>query len=409
VEVDDFDMSLFASFQGDAQHRNRNLEIPGLVLTHHPGMTLYGRMSLSDAALKRNTQAIAKPLARPFALLQWYDRHRRRLPWRAAPGEMSDPYRVWLSEIMLQQTTVKAVGPYFEKFVARWPDVTALGNASQDDVLRMWAGLGYYSRARNLHACAVAVAREHGGIFPDTEEGLRALPGIGPYTAAAIAAIAFDRRTMPVDGNIERVVSRLFAVEEELPQAKPLIQQLAATLLADSRAGDSAQALMDLGASICTPKKPACSLCPLNEDCTARAQGTQETFPRKAPKKSGTLRRGAAFVVTRSDELLVRSRPEKGLLGGMTEVPGSDWLAGQDDATAKQQAPVLKGLSRWQRKVGVVTHVFTHFPLELVVYTAEAEACTRAPAGMRWVPIATLAGEALPNVMRKVIAHALGL
>jgi A/G-specific adenine glycosylase len=219
---------------------------------------------------------------------------------------------------------------------------------------------------------------------------------------------------MPVDGNIERVVSRLFAVEEELPQAKPLIQQLAATLLADSRAGDeksragdSAQALMDLGASICTPKKPACSLCPLNEDCTARAQGTQETFPRKAPKKSGTLRRGAAFVVTRGDELLVRSRPEKGLLGGMTEVPGSDWLAGQDDAAARQQAPELKGLSRWQRKVGVVTHVFTHFPLELVVYTAKVEDRTRAPAGMRWVPIATLADEALPNVMRKVIAHAL--
>ena len=354
--------------------------------------------------------------SRPTLLLQWYDRHRRRLPWRAAPGEASDPYRVWLSEIMLQQTTVKAVGPYFEKFVARWPDVTALGRASQDDVLRMWAGLGYYSRARNLHACAVAVTREHGGVFPDTEEGLRALPGIGPYTAAAIAAIAFDRRTMPVDGNIERVVSRLFAVEEELPQAKPLIQQLAATLLADSgcgdetsRAGDSAQALMDLGASICTPKKPACSLCPLNEDCLARAQGTQETFPRKAPKKSGTLRRGAAFVVTRGEELLVRSRPEKGLLGGMTEVPGSDWLAGQEDATAKQQAPALKGLSRWQRRVGVVTHVFTHFPLELVVYTAKAEARTRAPAGMRWVPIATLAGEALPNVMRKVIAHGLDL
>ena len=176
--------------------------------------------------------------SRPILLLAWYDRHQRRLPWRAAPGEASDPYRVWLSEIMLQQTTVKAVGPYFEKFVARWPDVTALGRASQDDVLRMWAGLGYYSRARNLHACAVAVTHEHGGTFPDTEQGLRALPGIGPYTAAAIAAIAFDRRTMPVDGNIERVVSRLFAVEEELPQAKPLIQQLAATLLADSRAVD---------------------------------------------------------------------------------------------------------------------------------------------------------------------------
>lgn len=366
-------------------------------------------MSPKSALKAKSEPRQAETSSRPIALLRWYDRHRRRLPWRAAPGETSDPYRVWLSEIMLQQTTVKAVAPYFEKFVARWPDVTALGRASQDDVLRMWAGLGYYSRARNLYACAVAVTREHGGVFPDTEEGLRALPGIGPYTAAAIAAIAFDRRTMPVDGNIERVVSRLFAVEEELPQAKPRIQQLAATLLADSRAGDSAQALMDLGASICTPKKPACALCPLNEDCTARALATQETFPRKAPKKSGMLRRGAAFVVTRGDELLVRSRPEKGLLGGMTEVPGSDWLAAQDDAVAKQQAPDLKGLSRWQRKVGVVTHVFTHFPLELVVYTARAEARTRAPAGMRWVPIATLADEALPNVMRKVIARALNL
>ncbi|WP_194477328.1 A/G-specific adenine glycosylase [Bradyrhizobium sp. CCBAU 53338] len=364
-------------------------------------------MSPKSAPKAKSEPSQPETASRPIALLQWYDRHRRRLPWRAAPGEASDPYCVWLSEIMLQQTTVKAVGPYFEKFVARWPDVTALGSASLDDVLRMWAGLGYYSRARNLYACAVAVTREHGGTFPDTEEGLRALPGIGPYTAAAIAAIAFDRHTMPVDGNIERVVSRLFAVEEELPQAKSLIQQLAATLLANSRAGDSAQALMDLGASICTPKKPACSLCPFSADCTARALGTQETFPRKAPKKSGTLRRGAAFVVTRGGELLVRSRPEKGLLGGMTEVPGSDWLAGQEDATAKGQAPDMKGLSRWQRKVGVVTHVFTHFPLELVVYTAKAEARTRAPEGMRWVPIATLSGEALPNVMRKVIAHAL--
>ena len=225
---------------------------------------------------KKSRNAYEPSPGRPALLLAWYDRYRRRLPWRPPAGETADPYRVWLSEIMLQQTGVKTVGPYFEKFVARWPDVDALGRASLDDVLRMWAGLGYYSRARNLHACAVAVLRDHGGVFPDTEEGLRALPGIGPYTAAAIAAIAFGRRTMPVDGNIERVVSRLFAVEEPLPQAKPLIQQLAATLLArrrdsrgdvESRAGDSAQALMDLGASICTPKKPACALCPLNEDC----------------------------------------------------------------------------------------------------------------------------------------------
>src|SRR3954454_13197133 len=265
---------------------------------------------------KRHNLA-SETYSRPTLLLDWYDLHRRRLPWRPLPGESADPYRVWLSEIMLQQTGVKAVAPYFLKFLARWPDVDALGRASLEDVLRMWAGLGYYSRARNLHACAVAVRRDHGGAFPDTEPALRSLPGIGPYTAAAIAAIAFGGRTMPVDGNIARVVSRLFAVKEPLPQAKPLIQQLATTLLAEtragdekSRAGDSAQALMDLGSSICTPKKPACALCPLNEDCEARARGDQETFPRKAPKKTGTLRRGAAFIVTRGDELLVRTRAE---------------------------------------------------------------------------------------------------
>src|ERR1700680_4901237 len=308
-------------------------------------------MVSSAIVSKRKPSELDQPASdRPALLLEWYDRHRRKLPWRPPAGERADPYSVWLSEIMLQQTGVKTVGPYFEKFLMRWPDVGALGRASLDDVLRMWAGLGYYSRARNLHACAVAVLRDHGGVFPDTEQGLRSLPGIGPYTAAAIAAIAFGQRTMPVDGNIERVVSRLFAVEEQLPQAKPLIQQLAATLLGASRAGDSAQALMDLGASICSPKKPACALCPLNGDCISRARGDQESFPRKAPKKTGTLRRGAAFVVTRGEELLVRSRPEKGLLGGMTEVPTSHWLAAQDDKTALQQAPMLKGIARWRRK-----------------------------------------------------------
>ena len=390
-------------------------------------------MSLSGAAVRRKKVSPADrgqvAPARPALLLDWYDRHRRALPWRPPPGRRADPYAVWLSEIMLQQTGVKTVGPYFKKFLARWPDVASLGRASLDDVLRMWAGLGYYSRARNLHACAVAVSRDHGGAFPDTEEGLRALPGIGPYTAAAIAAIVFGRRTMPVDGNIERVVSRLFAVEEPLPQAKPLIQKLAMTLLGEaragdeksragdeksragdveSRAGDSAQALMDLGSSICTPKRPACALCPLNDGCVARGRGDQETFPRKAPKKSGELRRGAAFVVRRGDEILVRTRPEKGLLGGMTEVPGSRWLAAQDDDAAREQAPVLKGVARWHRKAGVVSHVFTHFPLQLVVYTANAPARARAPQGMRWVGIATIEGEALPNVMRKVIAHGLG-
>jgi A/G-specific adenine glycosylase len=383
------------------------------------------RLALRHYSDFMNSRAIAKAkrrevgpaeAGRPALLLAWYDRHRRKLPWRPLPGGAVDPYRVWLSEIMLQQTGVKTVGPYFEKFLARWRDVDALGRASLDDVLRMWAGLGYYSRARNLHACAVKVRRDHGGVFPDTEEGLRSLPGIGPYTASAIAAIAFGRRTMPVDGNIERVVSRLFAVEEPLPQAKPLIRQLATTLLGDtragderSRAGDSAQALMDLGSSICTPKKPACALCPLNDDCAARLRGDQETFPRKALKKTGALRRGAAFVVTRGDQLLVQTRPEKGLLGGMTEVPGSDWLAALDDKAALKQAPVLKGVGRWHRKAGVVTHVFTHFPLELVVYTASVPSRVCAPEGMRWVPVAILADEALPSVMRKVIAHGLNM
>jgi A/G-specific adenine glycosylase len=374
-------------------------------------------------ATRQPKQTVVEAPGRAALLLDWYDRHRRRLPWRPLQGEKADPYRVWLSEIMLQQTGVKTVGPYFEKFLARWPGIDALGRASLDDVLRMWAGLGYYSRARNLHACAVTVVLDYGGVFPDTEQGLQALPGIGPYTAAAIAAIAFGRRTMPVDGNIERVVSRLFAVVEPLPQAKPLIKQLAATLLGDSRAGDakrragdvktragdSAQALMDLGSSICTPKKPACALCPLNDGCAARTRGDQETYPRKAAKKTGALRRGAAFVVTRGDELLVRTRVEKGLLGGMTEVPGSNWLAAQDDKTALKQAPMLAGMARWHRKAGIVTHVFTHFPLELVVYTANVPRRARAPAGMRWVPVSTLRDEALPNVMRKVIAHGLDL
>jgi A/G-specific adenine glycosylase len=364
---------------------------------------------------KQQTVAAESGAARPALLLAWYDRHRRVLPWRAPKGVAADPYAVWLSEIMLQQTGVKTVGPYFVKFLARWPDVTALAASSLDDVLRMWAGLGYYSRARNLHACAVCLVRDHGGVFPDTEASLRALPGIGPYTAAAIAAIAFNRPTMPVDGNIERVVSRLFAVDEPLPQAKPLIQKLAKTLLGAvvaaegaCRAGDSAQALMDLGSSICSPQKPVCALCPLNEGCAARLRGDQERFPRKAPRKSGELRRGAAFVVRRGDELLVRSRPEKGLLGGMTEVPGSDWIVAQQDAAARTQAPRLKGMTRWHRKTGVVSHVFTHFPLQLAVYTASVPARTRAPDGMRWVQIAALHDEALPNVMRKVIALGLG-
>jgi A/G-specific adenine glycosylase len=340
-------------------------------------------------------------------LLSWYDRHARVLPWRMRRGERADPYRVWLSEVMLQQTTVKAVAPYYTRFLARWPSVTALAAASLDDVLRAWAGLGYYARARNLHACAKDVAERHCGIFPRTVEGLRQLQGVGDYTAAAIAAIAFDAPAVPVDGNIERVVSRLFAVEEMLPAAKPAIKVLAASLLPRQRSGDFAQALMDLGATICTPKRPACVLCPWNEVCAAYARGDQETFPRKAPKREGLLRRGAAFVVLRADGcVLVRTRPEKGLLGAMTEVPGSAWAHDFDAGIARASAPKFKSKPKWRRLAGVVNHVFTHFPLELTVLTARVPRATPAPAGARWVQRGKLADEALPNVMRKVLAHA---
>jgi A/G-specific adenine glycosylase len=350
----------------------------------------------------------------PRALLAWYDRHRRYLPWRAAPGEQSDAYGVWLSEIMLQQTTVTAVVPYYARFLARWPSIHSLARASLADVLKAWAGLGYYARARNLHACARTVVEQHGGRFPVTEEELRTLPGIGSYTAAAIAAIAFDRRAVAVDGNVERVVARLFAIADELPAAKPQIKRHAATLLPQHRSGDFAQALMDLGATICTPKKPACTLCPWRDPCIARARGNPESFPLKVRKPEGRLRRGAAFVVTRADgAVLVRTRPLKGLLGGMTEVPTSAWTHDCDEKSALKAAPRLsprvKGNDRmiWRQISGVVTHTFTHFPLELVVFTTRVPARTPASAEMRWVALADLAGEAFPSLMRKVLAHAL--
>jgi A/G-specific adenine glycosylase len=366
------------------------------------------------AAPNRRKKQVVTPAAAPrdrsgphaALLLAWYDRHRRVLPWRAAPGERADPYRVWLSEIMLQQTTVRAVAPYYARFLARFPDVQRLAAAPLDDVLKLWAGLGYYARARNLHACAIAVAERHGGIFPDTEEGLRTLPGIGPYTAAAIAAIAFARCHMPVDGNVERVISRLYAVEEELPRAKGEIARLAQALMPRERPGDFAQAMMDLGATICTPKSPACALCPFMSDCAARQLGLAETFPRKGAKTTGTLRRGAAFVLIRGDDsILLRARPAKGLLGGMSEVPTTAWSADYDLARALAEAPAYR--TRWRKLPGVVTHTFTHFPLELTVYAARVPADAPASRDARFVPIGELANEALPNVMRKVIAHAI--
>jgi A/G-specific adenine glycosylase len=363
------------------------------------------------AAATKNARSPAKtPLYSPQSadLLTWYDRHRRTLPWRALLGIRPDPYRVWLSEIMLQQTTVKTVAPYFLRFVERWPDVAALAAAPLDDVLRLWAGLGYYARARNLHACAKAVAERHGGLFPRTEPDLIALPGIGPYTAAAIAAIAFDAPAVPVDGNVERVVTRLFAVETELPGAKPEIARLARGLAPTERHGDFAQALMDLGATICTPKNPACTQCPWTQACVAQRRGDAERFPVKAPKRAGRLRRGAAFVVVRrDDQLLVRTRPSRGLLGGMTEVPTTAWSHDFDVADALGEAPDCHA-AKWRRVPGVVTHVFTHFPLELTVFVADVPAGVPAMKGARWIELDAVADEALPTVMRKVVAHALG-
>ena len=350
-------------------------------------------------------------LPQPSELLAWYDGHRRVLPWRAPPGRPADPYRVWLSEIMLQQTTVKAVAPYYAKFLTRWPDLPALAAAPLDDVLKAWAGLGYYARARNLHACARAVVEQHGGKVPGTEAALRELPGIGPYTAAAIAAIAFDACTSPVDGNIERVIARLYALETPLPAAKPEICELARTLTPPQRAGDFAQAMMDLGATICTPKAPACILCPWNQSCAAQARGDAETLPRRTPKREGDLRRGAAFVAQRTDGfVLVRTRPAKGLLGGMTEVPTTEWAKDFNAGKATECAPRFASRQKpavWRRTLGVVRHVFTHFPLELIVYVSDVPTRTAAPQGTRWVKISEIGGEALPSLMRKVIAHAL--
>jgi A/G-specific adenine glycosylase len=351
----------------------------------------------------------------PAALLAWYDRHRRVLPWRAEPGERPDPYRVWLSEIMLQQTTVGAVGPYFQRFLDRFPTVEALAAAPQGEVLKLWAGLGYYARARNLHACAVAVAEKHGGRFPDTAAGLAELPGIGAYTAGAIAAIAFDRPAAAVDGNVERVIARLDAIETPLPAAKPIIRARVEALVPARRAGDFAQALMDLGAMICTPRRPACALCPWYASCLARARGEPERYPLKAAKAERPLRRGAAFVVTRPDgALLVRTRPAKGLLGGMTEVPTTAWRTDFcDEANAvPAETPALAdrdgGLLAlaWRRLPGVVGHTFTHFPLELAVWRAETPPEAEAPPPARFLAADEIAGAAFPTLFRKVLAHA---
>jgi A/G-specific adenine glycosylase len=340
-------------------------------------------------------------------LLAWYDRHHRDMPWRTPPdaikrGIRPDPYHVWLSEIMLQQTGVETVKPYFLKFIDRWPNVSALAAASVEDVMKAWAGLGYYSRARNLKKCADEVAGRPGGVFPSTETGLKALPGIGDYTAAAIGAIAFDLRTAVVDGNVERVVARLQAIGRPVREAKREIREIVDAMTPPGRPGDFAQAMMDLGAMICTPRKPACFLCPLRENCAALASGEPERFPAPAIRTEKPRRVGAAFVAVRPDgAILMRRRPESGLLGGMTEVPTTDWTARRDGAVGSDAAPFPAG---WKH-AGAIAHVFTHFALELQVYRADAQNLA-APAGHWWSPAGEIRHEALPTIMKKAIEAA---
>ena len=345
------------------------------------------------------------------AVDRWYRRHARALPWRVGPadrdaGSTPDPYCVWLSEVMLQQTTIPHATPYFDRFVERWPTVSKLAGATWDDVSAAWAGLGYYSRARNLHACAKAVAQRGG--FPQDADGLRELAGIGPYTAAAIAAIAFDERIAPVDGNIERVVSRLWAIPSDPTEtgwraAKQVIsaraQALVDALPNDQRAGDLAQALMDLGATVCTPRSPNCAMCPLWDFCEARRQGEQTLYPMKAEKRATPTRFGAAFVLLRDDRVLLVRRPPSGLLGGMMMPPTSPWTEQKlDDSLAA--AP---GAFAWEQ-VGEVRHVFTHFALRLDVWRATAPA--RAKVNGEWMQ-RDEALAALPTVGRKAVALAL--
>ena len=326
-------------------------------------------------------------------LLDWYDRHARVMPWRVSPGDRAagvrpDPYRIWLSEVMLQQTTVAAVKDYFHRFTARWPDVSALARAQDAEVMGEWAGLGYYARARNLLKCARVVMGEHGGRFPVTRAGLLTLPGIGPYTASAIAAIAHDEAATVVDGNVERVMARMFRVETPLPAAKPALTALAETLTPARRPGDYAQAVMDLGATICTPRNPACALCPWSRDCMARAAAVQAGLPRKSPKAEKPTRRGTVWLGYRNGAVLLERRAERGLLGGMLGLPGDGWDGAGGPAPA---------ISDWQ-DVGEVRHTFTHFHLILRVLVARIDGPTLRGD---WLARNRFSPADLPTVMRK--------
>jgi A/G-specific adenine glycosylase len=335
-------------------------------------------------------------------LLPWYDRHHRSLPWRSPPGTpVPEPYRVWLSEIMLQQTTVPAVIPYFARFLQRWPRVQDLAAAPVDEVMEAWAGLGYYARARNLHKCAQMVSTRLGGVFPDTEDGLLELPGIGAYTAAAIAAIAFDRPAAVMDGNIERVLARVFSVETPLPQAKPELRKLTALVTPQTRPGDFAQAMMDLGATVCTPKGPDCLLCPLQMVCTGFKRGLAATLPRKAPKTERPVRHTIAFLLERDDgAVLLRRRPPEGLLGGMLEVPSTPWRDSSwpDVAEALDHAPAALA---WQPVATVsAEHGFTHFTLKIAALHGRINAKAAARIDGHWQQPREAQ---LPTVMKKML------
>lgn len=337
-------------------------------------------------------------------LLVWFDQNRRIMPWRAAKGQRPDPYHVWLSEVMLQQTTVATVGPYFQKFIRLWPRLADLAKASQDEVLTAWAGLGYYARARNLHKCATTVMTEHGGVFPDMHDALLALPGIGPYTAGAISAIAFDRPAIAVDGNVERVISRLYCIKTPMPESKPEIKEKTAALSKDNpRPGDFVQGLMELGSTVCTPTKPRCGVCPWQKECLAFKDGCAEILPKSLKKIKKPTRFGTVFwLEDGKGRLYLRKRPEKGLLGGMTEIPSTLWQEKKPvRASILKQAPVL-GI-RWQELPELsIRHSFTHFNLVLGVFKGCLKSGIRTKEGF-WVQADHIQKQALPSVMQKVV------
>jgi A/G-specific adenine glycosylase len=357
------------------------------------------------AIRSRRHHSAARGKSQPAkALLTWYDASRRELPWRDKPGRASDPYRVWLSEVMLQQTTVAAVIPYYRDFLKRWPNVRAMAAASLDDVLGAWAGLGYYSRARNLHRTAQIVAKEHGGVFPAAAAALRKLPGIGAYTSAAIAAIAFGEPVAALDANGERVISRMFAIKEPLPKSRTELRELAQQMVPRDRAGDFTQALMDLGSAVCKPRSPDCPACPLSRRCRAFELGIAEKLPRKAAKAARPLKRGAAFVaLDDAGAIYLEKRPENGLLGAMLQPPLTKWQ--RIFPRLAQAIEVAPFTGKWSKREGVVRHGFTHFELEMEVYVARFK--SRPNGEGRWYMPDELPRVALPTVMRKVISHAL--